>query len=117
MWPAIAETLGMEVGEHRPISLTEELPKRDAEWAALVDKYQLNAPRSLLDFVGYNSLIYADMVLSNDPPTGPITLNSTIAAREAGFADCMDTEDMFRKWFRRLQEDGGIPPAASTKAT
>jgi len=101
----------MEVGEHRPMSLTEELPKRDAEWAAIVDKYNLTAPRSVLDFVGYNSLIYADNMLANDPPTGAPMLNSTIAARQAGFADCMDTEDMFRKWFRQLQADGALPPA------
>ena len=31
--------------------------------------------------------------------------------RQAGFTECMDTEDMFRKWFARLQETGTIPPA------
>jgi len=33
------------------------------------------------------------------------------AVRQAGFTECMDTEDMFRKWFTRLQETGAIPPA------
>src|SRR5207247_2627360 len=92
VWPAIAETLGMEVGERRPMSLAEELPKRDDQWAAMVDKYGLRAPRRLLDFVGYNSLIYTDMVLSGIPaPTVPI-LNSTIKVRQAGFCECIDTE-------------------------
>ena len=114
VWPAIAETLGMEVGEHRPLSLKDDLPARDAEWSALVDKHHLRAPRKLLDYVGYNSLIYADNVLSlAGRPGGPI-LNSTIKGRLAGFHDCIDTEDMFRKWFRRLQDTGVIPSAAAS---
>ena len=110
VWPAIAETLGMEAGESRPLSLTEELPKRDREWSAIVEKHRLRAPASILDFVGYNSLVYADNVLGspNRPPL-PI-LNSTIKARQAGFHECMDTEDMFRKWFARLQAAGTLPP-------
>lgn len=110
IWPAIADTLGMEVGEHRPLSLAEALPRRDGEWAALVEKYGLRAPRNLLDFVGYNSLIYTDLMLAGQPaPTVPI-LNSTIKGRQAGFHACMDSEDMFRKWFRQLQEQRILPP-------
>jgi nucleoside-diphosphate-sugar epimerase len=110
IWPAIAETLGMEPGEDRPMLLAEELPKRDAEWAAIVDKYRLDAPKSITEFVGYNSLVYADNVLSgSNRPTLPI-LNSTIAARQAGFHECIDTEDMFRKWFQRLIEKRMFPP-------
>ncbi len=111
VWPAIAETLGMEAGESRPVSLAEEMPKREADWAALVERRGLSAPANLLEFTGYNSLVYADTVLGapNRPPL-PI-LNSTIKARQAGFTECMDTEDMFRKWFSRLQETGAIPPA------
>jgi nucleoside-diphosphate-sugar epimerase len=110
VWPAIAETLGMEPGAHRPVSLAEELPKRDGQWAALVEAYDLRAPRRLLDFVGYNSLVYTDMVLSGAPaPTIPI-LNSTINVRQAGFCECIDTEDMFRTWFGRLQQQRILPP-------
>ncbi len=109
VWGVIAETLGMAVGDHRPMSLAGELPNRAGQWATIVDAHDLNSPRNLLDFVGYNSLVYTDLLLSNDPqPNGP-TLNSTIAVREAGFHDCMDTEDMFRKWFRRLQAEGSLP--------
>jgi len=109
VWPAIAETLGMQTGEHRPMSLAEELPKRDSEWAAIVEKYGLRAPTSILEFVGYNSLVYSDLVLGSwTPPSVPF-LNSTIKARQAGFHDCMDSEDMFRALFRHLQETGLLP--------
>lgn len=111
VWPAIAETLGMEAGEARQVSLVEEMPKRGAEWAALVEQHGLTSPADLVEYCGYNSLVYADTVLGapNRPPL-PI-LNSTIAVRQAGFTECMDTEDMFRKWFARLQETHAIPRA------
>ena len=111
VWPAIAETLGMAPGEHRPVALLEELPRRESEWAAIVHKYGLAAPPSILDFVGYNSLVYADLMLASSGRPALPALNSTIKARQAGFADCMDTEDMFRAQFRRLQEMRLIPPA------
>lgn len=109
VWPAIAETLGMEPGEHRPVRLAEELPARQDEWAALVRKHGLRAPEDLMAFVGANSLVYTDMLLSGAAqPSNPV-LNSTIAARQAGFPDCMDSEDMFRKWFGRLRETRVLP--------
>lgn len=111
VWPVIAEAMGMPVGDHRPTELLHELPDRAAQWSALVDRFGLRSPTNILDFVGYNSLVYADGLLSGqDPPGGPV-LNSTIALRLAGFHDCMDTEEMFRKWFRRIQEQRMVPPA------
>lgn len=115
IWPAIAGSLGMQRGERRPISLAEELPKREAEWAAIVAKYDLAAPSSLLDFVGLNSLVYTDMVLTSTSRQPVPALNSTVKARLAGFPDCIDTEDMFRDQFRRLQEKRYIPPASRSR--
>lgn len=113
VWPVIAETMGMKVGEHRPTLLVEELPKRRDQWADLVDRYALRAPRDIVDFAGYNSMVYADGQLGGlrrRPNSGGPILNSTIAVRQAGFHDCIDTEDMFAKWFRRLQDERVIPP-------
>lgn len=108
MWHAVAESFGMEPGEHRPISLAEELPRRDLEWAALVDRYGLDAPRTILEHVGANSLLYADWMLGAiDGVVAPV--NSTIALRQAGFHACIDSEDMFRKWFGRVQDEGVVP--------
>ena len=111
VWPAIAETLGMEVGPEQPMSLATELPPREPEWRAIVRKYALRSPERLADFVG-QGFVYADGQLAygaERPP--PTTLVSTIKARQAGFHDCMDTEDMFRKWFRRFQDLRWLPPA------
>jgi hypothetical protein len=110
VWPAIGDALGMETGPDRPQSLAATMPGRQAEWAALVRKHRLRAPEDLTDFVG-QGFLYADRQfchgLSQPPPD---RLVSTIKARQAGFSDCIDTEDMFRKVFRRFQDAGWLPP-------
>ncbi|MFN0147388.1 MAG: NAD-dependent epimerase/dehydratase family protein [Dehalococcoidia bacterium] len=111
VWPAIAGTLGMEPGEARPFSFANDLPAWEAEWSAIVDKHGLRSPRNIVEFAGYNSLVYTDVMLAGGTrPGGPI-LNSTIHLREAGFHECMDSEDMFRKLFRQMQDSGQLPPA------
>jgi nucleoside-diphosphate-sugar epimerase len=110
VWPAIAGALGMEVGTPEPHCLREEMPRRGAEWAAIVKKYDLRAPADLNRLVG-GSFEFADSVFAygfNQFP--PAMLVSTIKARQAGFHDCIDTEDMFRKWFRRWQDLRLLPP-------
>jgi nucleoside-diphosphate-sugar epimerase len=116
VWPVIAEMMGMAIGEHRHVQLAEEIPRRGDQWSDLVDRFDLRAPRDILAFVGRNSLVYADSLLSGqDPPMGPV-LNSTVAVRQAGFHDCIDTETMFRKWFRRLLELRLIPPSKARRS-
>ena len=101
----------MEVGEHQPLSLAASMPARQPEWAALVDRFGLTAPADLATFVG-QSFIYADLIcgygLAQSPPP---SLVSTFKIRRAGFADCMDTEDMFRALIARFQANGWLPPA------
>ena len=36
-------------------------------------------------------------------------LVSTIKLRRAGFTDCLDTEEMFRKWFAHFHDCGLLP--------
>ena len=114
VWPTVARALGMEVGEDRPLSLAEEMPKRAAEWAAVVDKYGLKAPADIQAFVG-ESFSLADFYFGVGGIGGgeprPV-LVSTIKARQAGFHDCIDTEDMLEKWFRRFQDLRLLPPPA-----
>jgi nucleoside-diphosphate-sugar epimerase len=110
LWPAIADAFGMDVGEDRPFSLSADLPGRNAEWTAIVDKYGLAAPTDLADFVG-QSFIYADVILGvgMEGPLPPAFV-STVKIRQAGFNECVDTEDMFRKWITRFQTERLLPP-------
>ena len=109
VWPAIAGALDMEVGPDDPLSLADALPPREKEWEAIVRRHGLRAPARFADYVG-QGFIYADAQFAygaKRPP--PTTLVSTIKARQAGFHECMDTEDMFRKWFRRFRELRWLP--------
>jgi nucleoside-diphosphate-sugar epimerase len=106
VWPALADAFGMEVGSLVPASLADTLPGREADWAALCDRLSLDAPRTFDRFVG-QGFVYADVFLG---PSAGVTLVSTIKARQTGFADCVDTEDMFRRLVGRLQERRLLPP-------
>jgi nucleoside-diphosphate-sugar epimerase len=113
VWPAIAESLGMEPGEPQPLSLAAEMPKYAAQWAEIVRKYNLVSPADLHAFVGESFALTDGGFFYGGNPAGSelrATVVSTIKLRQAGFHDCVDTEDMFRKWFRRYQELRWLPP-------
>jgi len=112
-WQVVAEAFGMQPGLHRPMSFQRDLPKRYREWAALIKRYSLAVPESIEEHVGANSLLYADWMLG-DGLMAP--LNSIIAIRQAGFHGCMHTEDMFRKWFTRVQLSGVVSPLGGRAA-
>lgn len=38
-------------------------------------------------------------------------LTSSIKLRQAGFADCIDPEDMFVEWLQEMQRVAVMPPA------
>jgi nucleoside-diphosphate-sugar epimerase len=109
LWPTIAEALGMQVGQPEPMQLAQEMPKHASEWAKIVHKYKLRAPEDMHGFVG-ESFTLADFAFNSGAKHEGVMLVSTIKARQHGFHDCMDTEDMLRKWFRRFQELRLLPP-------
>jgi hypothetical protein len=101
----------MKVGAPEPHCLREEMPRRNAEWAAIVKKYDLRAPADLNAYVG-GSFEFTDAVFAygaTQPP--PASIVSTIKARQAGFPDCIDTEDMFRRCFAHAQQMRQLPAA------
>lgn len=110
VWPVIAEAVGMPVGEPRSQSMAEELPKREAEWAHIVEHHNLAAPASIREFIG-GSAGLADYSFAYGMETSPPpVLVSTVKLRQAGFHEHMHTDEMFRKWLHRLQELRYIPP-------
>jgi hypothetical protein len=59
--------------------------------------------------VSYESLVswaFGDFIFNS----GFDNISSTIKARQAGFAACIDTEEMFRLFFERLRRERVIPP-------
>jgi hypothetical protein len=84
------------------------MPGRAGEWAAVVDRYRLDAPADMAAFVG-GSWAYADILFSGRGDRAAPALLSTVKLRQAGFGDCIDTEDMFRQWFAELQAQRLLP--------
>ncbi|MDE2465521.1 MAG: NAD-dependent epimerase/dehydratase family protein [Alphaproteobacteria bacterium] len=108
VWPAIADALGMKVGDERPQLLAQVLPPRSDVWDKVRHRHNLIAP-ALMAFAG-KSLAYADLLMHR-PETahGLPALVSTIRLRHAGFAEVMDSEDMFRACIARMQAQRLLP--------
>lgn len=110
VWPAVADELGMPVGEDRPTYLDQEMPKREADWQKVVAKHGLRAP-DLKAFV-HQSFQYLDMLMGperNEIRALP-TIVSTINLRQDGFHEVWDSEDMLRDCLRQFRELKLLPP-------
>jgi len=108
VWPAIAEALDMEPGVAVPLSLAKTYPQWIASWDTIRRKYDLIAP-GLEAFVGL-SFQYADYSMRyGQTESGPPSIVSTVKISKAGFTEMMDTEDMFRKWFRQARSSRLLP--------
>lgn len=108
IWPAIADGLGMKPGRAVPLSMAQEYKNWVAPWEALRRKHDLIAP-GLEEFVGL-SFQYADYQMRyGQTEPGPASISSTVKINQAGFTEMMDTEAMFRKWFRLAREQRLLP--------
>lgn len=107
LWPGIARHLGMEAGEPKRQLLAESCYD-EAAWQAARKRFRLSEI-TLRDWVG-DSFYYADALFNSyrDQPPPP-SLVSTIKLRQAGFHECLDTEDMIASWFERLRQIRLLP--------
>ena len=113
VWPVIAESLGMEPGENRPLVLAEVMPSWEEEWLALAERHDLRGPRRFEELVG-QGFIFADYVFGHGrEPGSRILINAITKLRQHGFQQTVDTEEMLRKWLVRLQESRVIPPPST----
>ena len=83
------------------------MPGREATWAQIVGRYRLE-PLTLDALVG-GSWQFADFAFSRTHSTS--SLLSTIKIRQAGFNDCIDTEDSLAWWLAHWQARKLLPPA------
>lgn len=112
VWPAIAASMGMDGTGSAPFSLRSHLaPDHQASWDRLRALHALRSP-DLVSFVG-QSLEYADYQMRfGQAEPSPASIVSTVKIMQAGFTEVMDTEAMFRKWFRVYRDRGWLPPWA-----
>jgi nucleoside-diphosphate-sugar epimerase len=109
VWPAIAAALRLDAGDPSPLRLADYLPARAHVWRAVAERHGLVEP-DIGKLVG-RSHQYADYCMASlTERAAPPALVSTIKIRRAGFADCIDTEDMFAQLFARLIDKRILPP-------
>jgi nucleoside-diphosphate-sugar epimerase len=109
LWPAMAETLGVETGPDTPTSVAAYLDENADVWTRIVAKYDLRS-RNLRELVGQGDQ-HADFAFAYGAPEGPRAFVSTVKLRQAGFAKTIDTEDSFRSALQSLIDHKLLPPA------
>jgi hypothetical protein len=103
VWPVVANALGFAVGAPFPVKLSAWLPSKADIWDRVVTKYSLRAP-PLARYLG-ESHFYTDFVMATGATRAPRpAIVSTVKLRQAGFGDCIDTEQMLHELLIRLTE-------------
>lgn len=114
VWPSIARTFGLEAAVGPRVKLGEHMPEKAGAWKKVAARHGL-AIDDLSALLGeshhYADFTFGTYARSENPP--PV-LVSTVKLRQAGFGDCIDTEDMFRDCFASLADRRIIPPLAAS---
>jgi len=105
VFPAIAGVFGMACDMPHQMSLARVMADKSAVWDGIVKKYGLR-PYKLADLVP--SWEYADFTFRYRQ-TPYESIQSTIKIRQAGFADCIDTQTMFVEQLQALQAARILP--------
>jgi nucleoside-diphosphate-sugar epimerase len=108
MWGAMAETLGVEVGDDEPTRVATYLSEREGLWRHIVEEHDLR-PLSISELVG-ESHHYADFQFAygaKRPP--PPALMSTVKLHQAGFCRVENTEASLRHWLETLVSRRVLP--------
>jgi len=85
-----------------PTPLTVYMADKQPVWESIVRKHSLQPLR----YEQVASWPFADAILRLMDFDN---ITSTIKARQAGFHDCIDTEEMFKGFFAKLRQDRVIP--------
>lgn len=113
LWGSFAAALQVESGPDRLLSMADWLPGQEATWQRTIRRHGLRA-LSLGQVLGLSHQ-YADDAFAYAGDRSPLESRSrpvqlsTIKLRQAGFGDCIDTEEMFKYWFARLRAERVLP--------
>ena len=108
IWPDLANLFRMQTGESSQQRLSDWIYDAEEEWQRIVKQNNLKS-YSIREIAG-DSFFYADALFNADtkyPP--PPAIVSTIKLRKTGFNQCINTLDMFEKWFDKLRRMKVIP--------
>lgn len=108
LWPAMANTLGIDPGPDQAFHISKYLLARESLWRDIVNSHGLRK-LTLLELFG-KSHLYADFQFAATavaPP--PPALMSIVKLRQAGFHGTCNTELSFQRWLQVLAERKIIP--------
>lgn len=108
LWPALAETLGVDAGPDEPLSMAGYLGDRSGAWRDVVRRHglrQIELPALLGESHHYADLCFNYGNDSSPPPT----FVSTVKIRQAGFTEAYSTQVSFCRWLQDLQHRRVIP--------
>lgn len=103
IWGSIARYFDMEVAPPIPLGLAEHMADKGPVWDEITKQHNLRQA-AWYRLVNWN---FFDGYALNANATD--VFGSTIKIRQAGFADCYDTEDRFLVWLDRLKTARIIP--------
>ncbi|HIH2747071.1 SDR family oxidoreductase [Burkholderia aenigmatica] len=109
VWPALAKTLGVNVGADDPVRIAQYIRDNADVWARIVDKYGLESA-DLRAFVGQGDQ-HADFAFASGALAGPVAFVSTVKLRKAGFNAAVDTQDAFSDALQSFIDRKLLPPA------
>jgi nucleoside-diphosphate-sugar epimerase len=101
MWPAIADYFGMKTAQAQKIDLLHMMADKGTLWEALVKKHDLQP-------IPYKQLVRWDYGNFVFRPEFDI-ISSTIKAKQYGFAEVQDSQEMFLRHFDELRAKRVIP--------
>jgi nucleoside-diphosphate-sugar epimerase len=101
LWNELAAFYDLPVAEPLAMSTVSEMSEKGPLWDSIVARYGLHAT----PYEQIANWSFVDWMLN----FGEETILSTIKIRKAGFADCIDTHESFRRQLTRLRELRIIP--------
>lgn len=101
VWPKFAEFFDLEVGPVQTIKLAELMSDKEPLWRRITDKHGLR-PIPYEDVAAWP---FTDYVFGCDWDV----MSHTLKIRQAGFHDCVDSEQAFLELFGKLREMKIIP--------
>lgn len=101
LWLRFTELFGVPYAPPQPVNLLEAMADKEGLWQRIVQGHGLRSYR----LSEITSWAYADWQFNKSVDS----YLSTIQARQLGFHDCVDTEQMYVDWFDRLQRARIIP--------
>ena len=101
LWNELATFYDLPVAEPLAMSTVSEMSEKGPLWDSIVARYGLHAT----PYEQIANWSFVDWMLN----FGEETILSTIKIRKAGFADCIDTHESFRRQLTNLRELRIIP--------